>query len=141
MPYLAAINAEACFGNEVRSQPSISHLVLKSEGAVIGVRPTPPTALMSPVLHDIPIQLNLRIYTHTHTHTNTHTHTHSYRFSQTYFLDSFSRCLYRFTQVSYSISEVFLHTECICLHVAILCAEARRKESCSLNEFIFRDYG
>lgn len=63
MPYLAAINTEACFGNEVRSQPSISHLVLKSEGAVIGVRPTPPTALMSPVLRDIPIQLNLRLHT------------------------------------------------------------------------------
>lgn len=66
MPYLAAINTEACYGNEVRSQPSISHLVLKSEGAVIGVRPTPPTALMSLVLRDIPIQLNLRLHTHMH---------------------------------------------------------------------------
>lgn len=37
MPYLAAINTEAYFGNEVRSQPSIFHLVLKREGAVIGV--------------------------------------------------------------------------------------------------------
>lgn len=145
MSHLAAINTQSRFGNEVRSRPSISHLVLKSEGAVIGVRPTPPAALMSPVLRDIPIQLNLSS-AHTHTHTQAlarhggGAHSRCYGGSLTSSADSLSRCPFKFAHVWYRISKIELHAKRVCVFTGRLCTEAQ-EETAALNEFIFRDYG
>ncbi len=77
---------------------------------------------MSPVLRDIPIQLNLRLHTHTHSHSHTQrdtkrAHTLYYHDSLNSPPDSLSRCLFKFTQVLKSISAVYLHTEYVCGHI------------------------
>lgn len=72
--------------------------------AVIGVRPTPAAALMSPVLRDIPIQLNLSLRTHTSSHT---------KWGPLSFLPRASRCLLSSSSVEQCMD--VLYSVCTCM--------------------------